>query len=112
MALLDEKSRPALCRHVSTKDRTKLIHWKMVEEFSKDDLLDRLRSSHLPRPSTWRHLLYLWSYLAPAVTGWTSNDTERLRSVTVQGKEVRYSLSEARRVRKEGGKKCRTRWKM
>src|SRR3546814_9587832 len=94
MALLDEKSRPALCRHVSTKDRTKLIHWKMVEEFSKDDLLDRLRSSHLPRPSTWRHLLNLWSYIAPEVTGWKSNDTDRLRIVPVQGKEVLYRSEE------------------
>jgi hypothetical protein len=98
MALLDEKSRPALCRHVSTKDRTKLIHWKMVEEFSKDDLLDRLRSSHLPRPSTWRHLLNLWSYIAPEVTGWKSNDTDRLRIVPVQGKEVLYSASEVVRL--------------
>src|SRR3546814_17896176 len=70
----------------------------MVEEFSKDDLLDRLRSSHLPRPSTWRHLLNLWSYIAPEVTGWKSNDTDRLRIVPVQGKEVLYSASEVVRL--------------
>ncbi|WP_287339769.1 ATPase [Mesorhizobium sp.] len=98
MALLDEKSRPALCRHVSANDRTKLIHWSMVEEFSKDDLLDRLRSSHLPRPSTWRHLLNLWSYIAPEVTGWQSHDTDHLRIVPVQGKEVLYSASEVVRL--------------
>jgi hypothetical protein len=38
MALLDAKSRPALCQHVSFKDRTKLVRWGLVEEFSKSDL--------------------------------------------------------------------------
>jgi len=49
MALLDVKSRPALCQHVSARDRTKLLHWDLVEEFSKADLLQRLRSNHLAR---------------------------------------------------------------
>ncbi|WP_291310721.1 MULTISPECIES: ATPase [unclassified Devosia] len=98
MTLLDEKSRPALCRHVSAKDRTKLVHWNMVEEFSKDDLLDRLRGSHLPRPSTWRHLLNLWSYVAPEVTGWQCHDADCLRIVPVQGKEVLYAASEVVRL--------------
>ena len=97
-ALLDKKSRPALCRHVSTEDRIKLVHWNMVEEFSKSDLLDRLRTSHLPRPSTWRKLLNLWTYIAPEVTGWQSRQPERLRIVPVQGKEVLYSASEVVRL--------------
>ncbi|TIT61674.1 MAG: ATPase, partial [Mesorhizobium sp.] len=29
MVLLDEQSRPALCQHVSAKDRTKLVHWNL-----------------------------------------------------------------------------------
>ena len=37
------------CQHVSFKDRTKLIRWALVEEFSKADLLQQLRSNHLPR---------------------------------------------------------------
>ncbi|MEH7911795.1 hypothetical protein V7798_32060 [Rhizobium laguerreae] len=98
MALLDEKSRPALCRHVSAADRTKLIHWNMVEEFSKADLLDRLRKRHLPRPSSWRHLLNLWTYIAPEVTGWQCHDADCLRIVPVQGKEVLYSASEVVRL--------------
>jgi hypothetical protein len=98
MALLDEKSRPALCRHVSTADRIKLVHWNLVEEFSKSDLLARLRTSHLPRPSTWRQLLNLWTYIAPEVTGWQSHQPERLRIVPVQGKEVLYSASEVVRL--------------
>jgi hypothetical protein len=98
MALLDTKSRPALCQHVSPKDRTKLVRWGLVEEFSKADLLERLRSNHLPRPSTWRHLLNLWSYIAPEVTGWQCQNADRLRIVPVQGKEVLYSASEVVRL--------------
>ncbi|MBB4095524.1 ATPase [Ochrobactrum pecoris] len=98
MALLDEKSRPALCRHVAIADRTKLINWNMLEEFSKDDLLDRLRDRHLPRPSSWRHLLNLWAYIAPEVTGWQCHDADCLRIVPVQGKEVLYSASEVVRL--------------
>lgn len=98
MALLDEKSRPALCRHVSAADRIKLVRWSIVEEFSKSDLIARLRTSHLPRPSTWRQLLNLWTYIAPEVTGWQSHQLDRLRIVPVQGKEVLHSAHEVVRL--------------
>ena len=98
MALLDAKSRPALCQHVSFKDRTKLVRWGLVEEFSKADLLQRLRSNHLSRPTTWRHLLNLWSYIAPEVTSWQCHDADCLRIVPVQGKEVLYAASEIVRL--------------
>lgn len=98
MALLDAKSRPALCQHVSAKNRIKLVNWGLVEEFSKSDLLERLRSNHLPRPATWRHLLNLWAYIAPDVTGWQCHDTDGLRIVPVQGKEVLYAASEIVRL--------------
>ncbi len=98
MALLDDESRPALCQHVSVKNRKKLVHWGLVEEFSKSDLLERLRSNHLPRPATWRHLLNLWAYIAPEVTSWQCHDTDGLRIVPVQGKEVLYAASEIVRL--------------
>lgn len=98
MALLDAKSRPALCQHVSAKNRTKLVHWGLIEEFSKSDLLERLRSNHLPKPATWRHLLNLWIYIAPEVTGWQCHDADALRIVPVQGKEVLYAASEIVRL--------------
>lgn len=98
MALLDTKSRPALCQHVSAKNRTKLAHWGLIEEFSKSDLLERLRSKHLPKPATWRHLLNLWNYIAPEVTGWQCHDADALRIVPVQGKEVLYAASEIVRL--------------
>ncbi len=98
MALLDTKSRPALCQHVSASNRVKLVHWGLVEEFSKEDLLERLRKSHLPKPATWRHLLKLWTYIAPEVTGWQCHDADALRIVPVQGKEVLYAASEIVRL--------------
>lgn len=98
MALLDTKSRPALCQHVSAKNRTKLLHWGLIEEFSKSDLLECLRSNHLPKPATWRHLLNLWTYIAPEVTGWQCHDADALRIVPVQGKEVLYAASEIVRL--------------
>ncbi|WP_288804226.1 ATPase [uncultured Novosphingobium sp.] len=98
MALLDTKSRPALCQHVSAKNRTKLAHWGLIEEFSKSDLLERLRSKHLPKPATWRHLLNLWNYIAPELTGWQCHDADALRIVPVQGKEVLYAASEIVRL--------------
>ncbi|NTJ06910.1 sacsin N-terminal ATP-binding-like domain-containing protein [Rhizobium lusitanum] len=98
MALLDAKSRPALCQHVSAKNRTKLVNWGLVEEFSKSDLLNRLRNHHLPRPATWRHLLNLWAYIAPEVTGWQCRDADALRIVPVQGKELLYAASEIVRL--------------
>jgi hypothetical protein len=98
MALLDTKSRPALCQHVSAKNRTKLVHWGLIEEFSKSDLLERLRSKHLPKPATWRHLLNLWTYIAPEVTGWQCHDADALRIVPVQGKEVLYAALEIVRL--------------
>lgn len=98
MALLDTKSRPALCQHVSAKNRTKLVQWGLIEEFSKSDLLERLRSKHLPKPATWRHLLNLWAYIAPEVTGWQCHDADALRIVPVQGKEVLYAASEIVRL--------------
>jgi hypothetical protein len=98
MVLLDDEARPALSQHVSSINRTKLMHWGLVDEFSKSDLVDRLRSHHLPRPSTWRHLLNLWAYIEPEVTGWHCHDADALRIVPVQGKEVLYAASDIVRL--------------
>jgi hypothetical protein len=97
-ALLDAESRPALCQHVSARDWTKLVRWSLIEEFAKVDLLQRLRSNHLPRPSTWRQLLNLWSYIAPEITGWQFHDADHLRIVPVQGREALYAACEVVRL--------------
>jgi hypothetical protein len=98
-ALLDEGGRPALARAVAPANRTKLVHWNMVEEVGKDALLEVLRTKHLPRPKLWRQLLALWSYIAPEATdAWTRFDPEHLRIVPVQGKNVLYAASEVVRL--------------
>lgn len=98
MPLLDDEARAPLCSHVSQASRAKLINWGWIEEFSKTDLLERLRENHLPRPTPWRRLLNLWSYIAPEVTSWQCHDPEELRIVPVQGQEVLYSASEVVRL--------------
>jgi hypothetical protein len=98
MPLLDENARPALCQFVSAKNRAKLVNWGLVEDFTKRTFLERLRTHHLPRPSTWRHLLNLWVYLAPEITGYQCYDADCLRIVPVQGKEVLYAASEVVRL--------------
>jgi hypothetical protein len=98
-ALLDKGGRPALARSIGLADRSKLVHWRMVDDIGKEALLNVLSSTHLPRPKTWRQLLTLWSYLAPEVTAiWPSVKPENLRIVPVQGKEVMYSASEVVRL--------------
>ena len=98
-ALLDEENRPALAASVTTADRTKLVHWNMVEEIGKQELIEVLEKKHLPRPKLWRQLRALWTYIAPEVTApWTSFTPEDLRIVPVQGKEVLYAASEVVRL--------------
>jgi hypothetical protein len=98
-ALLDEENRPALAASVATADRTKLVHWNMVEELGKQELLEVLGKKHLPRPKLWRQLRALWVYIAPDVTApWISFTAEDLRIVPVQGKEVLYAASEVVRL--------------
>lgn len=98
ISLLDDKSRPPLSRHVSASNRKKLLNWAVVREFSKKDLLERLRANHLPRPSTWRHLLNLWSYIAPDVTNFQFSGALGLRIAPARGKDVLYSASEVVRL--------------
>ena len=98
MALLDEDARPALSHHVSAADRIKLQHWNLVDVFSKENLLERLSEVHLPRPATWRHLLNLWAYVAPEVTGYDCDDPKALRIVPVQGQDVLFAASEVVRL--------------
>ena len=58
-ALVDSGNRPAFSRYVSGGDRQKLIHWGLIEQISKKDVLNILQSKHLPKPESWRRLLKL-----------------------------------------------------
>jgi hypothetical protein len=56
MALLDAKSRPALCQHVSAKNRTKLVQLGSGRGVLEVGSARAPAQHHLPRPATWRHL--------------------------------------------------------
>ena len=100
--LLDEDSRPPLCQHVEEAAREKLINWGVVEEITKQQLLEILQHKRLPRPASWRHLLNLWAYVAPETTGYRHYlyqvSAENLRIVPVQGKEDLFAANEVVRL--------------
>ena len=98
-ALLDDKSRPPLSRHVETGDRQKLLRWRVTSEISRQQLLITLQNKHLPRPETWRQLLHLWAYIAPEITGYRRHiSAAGLRIVPVQGKDVLYAATDTVRL--------------
>jgi len=98
-AILDSSGRPALAAAVSSENRAKLVHWRVVEAFEKDALLRALREKHLPKPGTWRRLLHLWAYVASDLTDYRTYGTRHLvRILPVQGKDVLYSASEVVRL--------------
>ncbi|MCH7685305.1 MAG: ATPase, partial [Planctomycetes bacterium] len=99
-ALLDDEGRPAFSRHVSDENRTKLLNWNVIKEIDDQGVLDALQGKHLPRPESWRHLLNLWAYIAPAITGYryTGREKKGLCVVPVQGKEVLCAADEVVRL--------------
>lgn len=98
-ALLDENGRPPLCQHVVAADRKKLLHWGVIQEVSKQQLLGILQQKHLPKPATWRQLLSLWAYVAPEISRYRYYvNAEDVRIVPVQGRDVLYAGSEVVRL--------------
>ena len=82
-----------LSRHVSARDRIKLVNWGHIKILSKSRVLETLEDNHLPRPRCWSRLLRLWDYVSNDVTGpWPSHP--KVRIVPVQGKDVLYAASE------------------
>lgn len=97
--LFDGESRPALSNFVSDDNCEKLINWGLLDEVSKSDIIDKLRSENLPKPATWRQLLHLWAYVSPEVTAGRYYRSEKnLKIIPAQGQDVLYSLSEVVRL--------------
>lgn len=97
--LFDEEVRPVLSNFVSDDDCQKLINWGLLDEISKSDIIDKLRSENLPKPATWRQLLHLWAYVSPEVTAGRYYKSEKnLKIIPAQGQDVLYSLSEVVRL--------------
>jgi hypothetical protein len=94
-ALFDNAGRPALSEHVSDINRKKLLNLKLIDAFSDDDVLQVLQRKHLPRPKSSLHMLNLWSYIAPSITGYQYYGRKAgLCIFPVQGKEVLYAADE------------------
>ena len=79
-AILDAAARPALSRQISAASQQKLIRWNVIEAITKTRLLEVLRTTHVPKPESWRHLLKLWAYLAPELTHYQYLRHEAARS--------------------------------
>jgi hypothetical protein len=98
-AILDGAARPPLSREIASADQQKLLHWNVVEAFTKASLLEVLQTKHVPKPRSWRQLLKLWAYLAPELTNyqyWATRQSVRI--APVQGQEVLYSANEIVRL--------------
>ncbi|NMQ30226.1 ATPase [Candidatus Accumulibacter phosphatis] len=97
--LFDDAGRPPLSNHVTEAHQKKLIHWGVVEKIDKPHVLQVLQSTHPPKPETWGHLLRLWVYVAPELTGYRADaDRQRVRIVPAQGKDVLYAAREVIRL--------------
>jgi len=98
-ALLDDKGRPALCRHVQTADRRKLLRWHVVEEIDKRTLIVSLCDRHPPTPESWHQLMNLWAYLAPEITDYRHVVVASgLCIVPVQGKDILHAATDLTRL--------------
>jgi hypothetical protein len=106
-ALLDDGGRPALSRHVSVRNRNKLLMWDEIEEIDVGVVLNVLQGKHLPKPKNWRHLLSLWVYIAQEITGHRPYRREGYRYLgrekglcilPVQGKEILCAADEVARL--------------
>ncbi len=98
-ALFDEKKRPPLSPAVSVENRTKLLHWKAVEEISKSRVISVLERTHLPKPESWQQLVQLWDFVADEIRVHYYYDNHRgVRIFPVQGKDVLHAASEIVRL--------------
>ena len=97
-ALLDDLNRPALSHHISETNRSKLLDREVIEEINKFQILNAMRSKHLPKPENWYQLLNLWAYIASEVTGYRYSKHDDIHIVPVQGKDVLYAAKEVVRL--------------
>ena len=99
VAMLDGCRRPALCRHVESGDRRKLLNWELVEQIEKSDFLDCLLAGGVPKPDTWDRLLKLWVYVAPDIGGYRFRSrAASLHIVPVQGQASLHSSGKTVRL--------------
>ena len=88
---------PILSRHVTRKDRHKLENWDHTTSITIVGVLEKLKTSNLPRPKFWWQLARLWAYVANYVT-LPHSDYLNLRIVPVQGEDTLYPPDEVVRI--------------
>jgi len=98
----DEKRRPVLYQNISETDYDKLNNWSSFESLDKEDILDTLKSKHLPKPRSWQKLLLLWAYLSDKITYFFYNNKDGVRIVPVQGQDILHAAKDVVRI---GGNK-------
>ena len=98
-ACFSDKDHAVLSRAITPDARQRLIHWGCVGELQKSSVLAVLKSSHLPKPDTWRQLLTLWAYVSSEINAYYDPyNYKSVRIVPVQGKEVLHAASEVARL--------------
>lgn len=101
VSFLDDLNRPALTHHISKTNRSKLLCREVIEEITKDQIWDTLRSKQLPKPENWYQLLNLWGYVASEIAVNRSYIVDEVHIVPVQGKEMLYAARDVVRLGKK-----------
>jgi hypothetical protein len=101
VSFLDDLNRPALSQYISKTNRSKLLCREVIEEITKDQILDTLRSKQLPKPESWYQLLNLWGYVESEITVNRSYIVDKAHIVPVQGKEMLYAARDVVRLGKK-----------
>lgn len=90
--MVDEFSRPALSRLVSSRNQRKLRDWKWIKSIGKVTVRQLLRTKLLPVPPSWRQLLMLWAYMAEDAIGTRATvNAESINFVPVKGSDVLHA---------------------
>ena len=98
-ALFDESRRKALCREIPPRDRTKLVHWQIVEERTKANIIAVLEATHPPKPRTWPQLFRLWAYIAEDVAPFSFlSGHEGVHIIPVRGEDILHTAAEVVRL--------------
>ena len=98
--LFDDQAREPLSQFVTAKNISKLRSWKAVAQIEHGDVLKALQTKPFPKPSAWRQLLDLWSYIDTLIYEYFCSENE-LRIVPVQGKDILLAASEVVRLDEE-----------
>ncbi|NLA95686.1 MAG: ATPase, partial [Clostridiaceae bacterium] len=97
--LFTDDAIPILSRHISARNRDKLINQESIDEIDKIDVLFTLKMEHPPKPDTWAQLLLLWDFVAEDIIGSRpTRNLEAVRILPVHGKDVLYAANEIVRL--------------